>query len=700
MSFIFNFFYRSESANITKGFLFMYIEELHYINVGPIERIDLQLMSPTDQNPKPIVFVGKNGSGKSILLSNIVDAFYEIAAKHYRNAIIPLENMGHQYYKTIMPKQIRLGKNEMFSHIKFKQEDQPFEYLCKSGICSKEDYISRYGNSISADFNWDDEKNPNYKYTNIRNEQVENAFENDVVCYYPPDRYAKPDWLGEMYYGEIEDISERKIFTHDQKLYSVLRNPITSRPNPEILLQWLLNIIADTRVEQEVFELYRNLFEKSRTTEPSLVFPLAANFSRKNVETILSEILRERVVLRMGDRSSGSSRFQILSEKYRKVLVPSLDSLSTGEFALFNIFATIVRYADSISNANSVTLGNIKGVVVIDEIELHLHTQLQRVVLPKLIKLFPKVQFIITSHAPLFLLGMQETFGDDGFDIYEMPEGNKITAEQFSEFDNAYDYYQKTSRYQKEIKNAIDSHSNLPLIVTEGSTDWRHMEAAREALSTHPECADWLPNLQFEFLEYDPPNKNSALPKLHMNNSELEKMCSTLSNIPQPRKTLFIADRDVPNIVNKLNGDRGYKNWGNNVFSFCLPIPEFRTATPEICIEHYYKDDELKRTIDIDGIPRRIYMGNEFDEFGRGLTDEKTYTGNTKNCCGIGKINIIDGNDNNRVVDTKPGNNTNYALPKSVFAEKVLNKEESFTNMDFTGFIPLFKLIRDILETA
>lgn len=44
----------------------------------------------------------KNGSGKSILLSNIVDAFYELADLAYENAT-KLITSGHQYYKEIGP---------------------------------------------------------------------------------------------------------------------------------------------------------------------------------------------------------------------------------------------------------------------------------------------------------------------------------------------------------------------------------------------------------------------------------------------------------------------------------------------------------------------------------------------------------------------------------------------------------------------
>jgi hypothetical protein len=43
------------------------------------------------------------------------------------------------------------------------------------------------------------------------------------------------------------------------------------------------------------------------------------------------------------------------------------------------------------------------AIVLIDEIDLHLHPSLQRALIPRLRKTFPKVQWIVTSHSPLVL---------------------------------------------------------------------------------------------------------------------------------------------------------------------------------------------------------------------------------------------------------------------------------------------------------
>jgi len=43
------------------------------------------------------------------------------------------------------------------------------------------------------------------------------------------------------------------------------------------------------------------------------------------------------------------------------------------------------------------------AIVLIDEIELHLHPGIQRTILPRLHQVFPNVQFIVTTHSPQVL---------------------------------------------------------------------------------------------------------------------------------------------------------------------------------------------------------------------------------------------------------------------------------------------------------
>ena len=50
-------------------------------------------------------------------------------------------------------------------------------------------------------------------------------------------------------------------------------------------------------------------------------------------------------------------------------------------------------------------LSSLEGIVLIDEIDLHLHPKYQKLFVQKLSELFPKIQFIVSTHSPIPLLG-------------------------------------------------------------------------------------------------------------------------------------------------------------------------------------------------------------------------------------------------------------------------------------------------------
>lgn len=284
-----------------------------------------------------------------------------------------------------------------------------------------------------------------------------------------------------------------------------LDKPISVKDVTAATLQWLLDVIVDSRCDIE----YKN--PKWEITHVNIQDLQLLKIARQNVERIMSTILGKEIYFGLNYRNSNISRFNINLQNNQQTIVPALDALSTGQIALFNMFATIIRYADSDDINKSITLGNIAGIVVIDEIDLHLHTSLQREILPKLLKLFPKVQFIITSHAPLFLLGMDEVYGKDGYEIYQIPSAIKITSERFSEFQKAYTYLSKTEKHHAIIMEAIQEQQGDPLVITEGATDWKHMKSALNYFLNQEEFKEKYSALKFDFLEYEPENSKKKM---------------------------------------------------------------------------------------------------------------------------------------------------------------------------------------------
>lgn len=75
--------------------------------------------------------------------------------------------------------------------------------------------------------------------------------------------------------------------------------------------------------------------------------------------------------------------------------------LSDGFIAILDIVADLILKMSAGGNIS--TEFNKPGIVLIDEIETHLHLKLQKVILPMLVSLFPNVQFIVTTHSPFVL---------------------------------------------------------------------------------------------------------------------------------------------------------------------------------------------------------------------------------------------------------------------------------------------------------
>ena len=76
-----------------------------------------------------------------------------------------------------------------------------------------------------------------------------------------------------------------------------------------------------------------------------------------------------------------------------------MELLSRGEKLYIALIGDIARRLTML-NPNLTDPLEGKGVIFIDEIELHLHPKWQREVLPKLVEIFPNCQFIVTTHSP------------------------------------------------------------------------------------------------------------------------------------------------------------------------------------------------------------------------------------------------------------------------------------------------------------
>lgn len=194
----------------------------------------------------------------------------------------------------------------------------------------------------------------------------------------------------------------------------------------------------------------------------------------KIIQTMMPHI--EDARFRFGMRMN-----RVLSVAEREEMqVPNIFQLSSGETSLLNLFLSILRDYD-LCKISFDKPEDIRGIVVVDEIDLHLHSQHQHEILPNLMKIFPRVQFVVTTHSPLFVLGLQGVLGNDGFVAHHLPQGGQIGPEEFNEFGKAYRVFSHTRKHFDTVATEI-RNSRRPIIFVDGKTDVAYFTRAIKLL--------------------------------------------------------------------------------------------------------------------------------------------------------------------------------------------------------------------------
>lgn len=455
----------------------MYTKRIQIVNYGPIQRLDITF-PVDDDGPKPVILVGANGSGKSIFLSHIVNALMIAQQSAYRET--PEVEDG-KVYKLRSPQYVSSTKDYSFARIDFV-DDLWFSELQLNR--SKERYDSPPEGILETDAQALWNKMAERDFSRLEHETLNDAirlrdlFRQNCILYFPPDRFEDPAWLNEMNLrskashmdlSHFEGHTDRKIVNH---------SPLG------INQDWVFEVVYD----MSVFELKTSRMEVPLQVEggAQVIVPYTIFGGYQGRATTLYDIVLGIVRIIMGN--SNDLRLGIGNRHNRVVsimsgdeeIIPNIFQLSSGEVSLLNLFLSILRDYDLTGNQFTGP-GDVQGIVVVDEIDLHLHADHQYEVLPQLIKMFPKVQFIVTSHSPLFILGLQKAIGEDDIGLYYLPEGRTISSEEFSEFGVAYDVFAETNRHYHEITLAV-RNAQKAVIFVDGKTDVRYHTVAAKCL--------------------------------------------------------------------------------------------------------------------------------------------------------------------------------------------------------------------------
>lgn len=167
------------------------------------------------------------------------------------------------------------------------------------------------------------------------------------------------------------------------------------------------------------------------------------------LEELLKKIFDDESVKLLFDEDT--FRFQI-SQSGKELF--DFNTLSRGYQAVLDIVLDIIMRMEN-QTQRSFDF-RLPGIVLIDEIDAHLHLELQKNIMPLLTAIFPNIQFIVTSHSPFILNSMENTV------IYDL-ENNVLVENGLDNvpYDGIVEGYFRADKLSHTLKEKFDRYKNL-----------------------------------------------------------------------------------------------------------------------------------------------------------------------------------------------------------------------------------------------
>ncbi len=166
-------------------------------------------------------------------------------------------------------------------------------------------------------------------------------------------------------------------------------------------------------------------------------------------------------------------RFWIVESSQKKY---TFDQLSDGYSAIIRIVTDLMLRMDQDWLKQGVlSCYDIEGIVLIDELETHLHIDLQRKILPFLTRFFPRIQFIVSTHSPYILSSISNAL------VYDMERN--IAVEDMSAYsaESIVEGYFDGQSYSEDIKRKISHYEELAFL--QEPSEEERVERARNLVS-------------------------------------------------------------------------------------------------------------------------------------------------------------------------------------------------------------------------
>jgi predicted ATP-binding protein involved in virulence len=192
-----------------------------------------------------------------------------------------------------------------------------------------------------------------------------------------------------------------------------------------------IDILSSAETQYSRFDPYKDAFHTGLNIDVigQWLFKYELDSLQNKTESLILDAINKIIAIAVEKASRikanflGGGKGRLLIEFEDDRITP-FEHLSDGQKTIIALFIDIVRRTVILNSHFGIEAPQkTKGVVLIDEIDLHLHPKWQRTIVSSLIKAFPNIQFFASTHSP-FVIGSIE-----GAKVYILDKNGKVKIE-------------------------------------------------------------------------------------------------------------------------------------------------------------------------------------------------------------------------------------------------------------------------------
>lgn len=406
----------------------MQIQSFSLKNIGQFQDLSVSL-APTYDYPSNItVFIGNNGSGKTSLLKSVATALTWFVArlKHDKSNGTPIPES--VILNTANAAAVEIIVNDQ----NLQQQIQAYTWRITKNRTARKAEFSTYLSELNQLTDY---------YKQWLGDDDQSSL--PLIAFYPVERSVIDIPL---------KIREKHQFLQIDGYDNALNNAVDFRR----FFEWFRD---REDVENECLKDLTLIF-KNAETDAEIIKAFDEYNSNKFKDEQL-ETVRQAIYAFMPDfknlQISRKPRLAMIIDKNDKTL--NVNQLSQGEKSLMALVGDIARRLAMMNPKLDNPLHG-KGIILIDEIDMHLHPQWQRSIIQRLQTTFPNCQFILTTHSPLVISDTQNilVYDLDGQEVNALPSlyGQDANTVLLQYMDTSY----RNPEVAEQIIQAMDAIQN------------------------------------------------------------------------------------------------------------------------------------------------------------------------------------------------------------------------------------------------